>query len=256
MSEINFHFTYQIGDSIKIGSEDRTLISKKSIVSFFNSLLQLKEYLPNSVHSICFFNDNSSSELLEFVQQQINKNKCDGVSLSIQNTIETGIYQSTRQSLHWLQVNGKDFVYPVKDYHIFSVNALKEMYEAINQFKFNSGYDILTSPFNDQKLWLAVYRNSLVPRTAQIENNTWIQYFNTSNSFMCIHQEYKKHWEIYNEFLSKLKDNSEYVSRYSLTYLLTKNAFIFIPVEGMACLIKEDDEDSYRQLWDTIILEE
>lgn len=253
MSEINFHFAYQISDSKKINDENRTLISKKSVVSFFQALQVLKNYLPNSVHTICFFNDNSSSELLDFIQDQINT-QGDRVSIVIQDTIEPGIYQSTRQSYHWLQVNGKNFVYNVQDHHIFLPNSLKDMYSAINQFKFNSGYDILASPFNDHSLWIAVYRNSLVPRTAVVENSTWIQYFNMSNSFMCIHQEFKKHWDVYNQYLSIIEKNPEYISKASLLYLLMKQAFIFIPVERMASMV-DNNETDWKVMWDNIDME-
>ena len=254
MSEINFHFTYQIGDNNRINDLDRTLISKKSIASFFQALYVLKNHLPNSVHKICFLDDSSSSELLDFVQEQINIQN-DRISIEVCDTIEPGLYQSTRQSYHWLQVNGKDFVYSVQDHHIFLPNALKDMYTAINQFKFNSGYDILTSPFNDHMLWLAVYRNGLVPRTAIVEDSTWIQYFNMSSSFMCIHQEFKKHWDIYNDFLLNIEKNPEYISKLSLLHLLTKKAFIFIPVERMASMVGLENEKDWKIIWDSVKLE-
>jgi len=263
MSKINFHYAYQICDTKsrenkpRICGDDRTLLSKKSIKSFLNSLVTLNEFLPESEHTVCFFNDHSSEELIQYVNQLIEENNSENLKLILQDTIDTGICQSIKQCYMWLQQNGKDFVYQVQDDYLFFPSALKEMYEVINQLKFETGYDIVVSPFNDFWLWLAIYRNSCTPRTVVVgKDRYWIQYYDMSCSFMTIHKEFSKHWDLYHEFFNLLEQGSKELESKSLNYMLTKRAYGFIPVNNLAfhmqTELEEDPHIDWRPLWESI----
>ena len=66
----------------RICGDNRTILSKKSIKSFLNSVEVCATKHKNTLHKIAFFNDNSSDELLDFIKQQINLNKYSNIFLS------------------------------------------------------------------------------------------------------------------------------------------------------------------------------
>ena len=67
MSEINFHYAYQLCDIAsrenkpRISGNDRTLLSKKCLISFLNSLKYMVEKVPDSKHVVQIFNDRSTN---------------------------------------------------------------------------------------------------------------------------------------------------------------------------------------------------
>jgi len=263
MSKINFHYAYQLCDIAsregkpRICGDDRTLLSKKSFVSFVNSIKYLSNNLENTKHTICIFNDRSTDNLVSFVKDKIESLKQDNIDFVFENTAEPGILTSIKQCYLWLQANGIDFVYQVQDDYLFFETALLEMYKVIHQVKMETGYDIVASPFNDFWLWLAIYRNSSTPRIVIVgENRYWIQYYDMSCSFMTIHLEFSKHWDLYHKFFELLKDNDPNLERYSLNYMLTQRALGLVPINSLAfhmqSELEKDPHTDWKPLWDSI----
>lgn len=265
MSEIiKFHYAYQLCDIAsregkpRICGDDRTLLSKKSFMSFIISIKHLIEYIPNSHHTICVFNDRSTDELVSWIYKKIEEHRSEKLDIIFQNTEEPGIHYSIKQCYIWLQENGYDFVYQVQDDYLFFETALLEMYKVIHQVKMETGYDIVASPFNDFWLWLAVYRNAATPRTVIVgEKRYWIQYYDMSCSFMTIHQEFRKHWELYNQFFDLLKMGEKNLENYSLNFMLTRKGVLgLVPVNSLAfhmqSELEKDPHFDWKILWDSI----
>lgn len=267
MSEINFHYAFQLCDIAsrenkpRICGDDRTLLSKKSVLSFFESLKILLDNIPDSKHTICFFNDRSTNDLLDFVNVTIKKYQSPKIDITIQDTSEPGILNSIRQCYMWLQLNGKDIVYQVQDDYLFYPSALTEMYEVFDQIKKEINYDIIVSPFNDFWLWLAIYRNSCTPRTVIVgKKRYWIQYYDMSCSFLTSHEQFSKHWDLYHRFFELLKTNSPDLERMSLNFMLTQRGVLgLIPVNNLAfhmqTELEEDPHLDWRPLWESVNVE-
>ncbi|NDG29193.1 hypothetical protein EB118_03720 [bacterium] len=264
MSEVNFHYAYQLCDIAsregkpRICGDDRTLLSMKSVKSFITSCEALVKEKPETKHTICFFNDRSTDQLVSFVKELIDKHKSDNISFEFQNTVEPGIDFSIKVCYMWLQTNGKDLVYQVQDDYVFYPSALTEMYEVFDQIKKEVNYDIIVSPFNDFWLWLAVYRNSCTPRTVIVgKNRYWIQYYDMSCSFMTSHEQFSKHWDLYHMFFELLDKKDPNLERYSLNYMLTQRGVLgLIPVNSIAyhmqTELEQDPHKDWRELWDSV----
>jgi len=264
MSEINFHYAYQLCDVAsrenkpRICGDDRTLLSKKSVQSFFESLKQFKENYPETKHHICFFNDRSTNELVEFVETIIKKYQNDQIIIKFQDNNEPGILSGIKQCYMWLQLHGKDLVYQVQDDYLFYPSALTEMYEVFHQMQKEIKYDVIVSPFNDFWLWLAIYRNSCTPRTVIVgKKRYWIQYYDMSCSFMTSHDQFSKHWDLYHRFFELLENNDPDLERSSLNFMLTQRGVLgLIPVNNLAyhmqTELEEDPHIDWRPLWESI----
>jgi hypothetical protein len=131
------------------------------------------------------------------------------------------------------------------------------MYAVSNQIKYETGYDIVVSPFNDFHTWLTVYRNSSTPRTVVVgENRYWIQYYDMSCSFMTTHLEFSKHWDLYNAFFDLLAKKDPRLEAESLNYMLTSRVVGLIPINSLAfhmqSELEKDPHIDWKPLWDSI----
>lgn len=264
MSSLNFHYAYQLCDIAsregkpRICGDDRTLLSKKSLTSFLDSIKFCVSNLPNSKHTICIFNDRSTNELVSFVYKSIEKYKSENISIEFTNTSEPGILNSIKECYLWLQSNGKDLVYQVQDDYLFYETAIYEMYEVYNQIKLETSFEIIVSPFNDFWLWLAVYRNSCTPRTVIVgKKRYWIQYYDMSCSFMTSHKQFSNHWDLYHFFFERLKNEDPNLENHSLNYMLTKRGVLgLIPINSLAfhlqSELEEDPHLDWRKLWESV----
>jgi len=264
MSEINFHYAFQLCDVFsregkpRICGDDRTLLSKKSIISFLESIKVCCESIKESKHTICFFNDRSTEELVRFVFNVIDKYKSEQISFIFQNTSQPGITFSIKSCYMWLQENGKDLVYQVQDDYLFFPNAIFEMYEVFKQIKNETNYDIIVSPFNDFWLWLAIYRNSSTPRTVIVgKKRYWIQYYDMSCSFMTSHEQFSKHWDLYHHFFELIDIGDKNLENQSLNYMLTQRGVLgLIPLNNLAfhmqTELEQDLHIDWHPLWESI----
>jgi len=264
MSEINFHYAVQICDVensqnlSRFCGNDRSLLSKKSLASFFESVKNCADNVSNSIHTIKIFNDRSTQELLDFTNYLIKKYSNDQIKVSIENIVQPGLANSIKQCYLWLQVVGKDLVYQVQDDYMFLPDAILEMYQIYDQMKKEINYDIIVSPFNDYWLWLAVYRNSVTPRTVVCGSNRyWIQYYDMSCSFMTTHKQFSQHWDLYHAFFELVDKKDPKLESQSLNYMLTQRGVLgLIPINSLAFHMQSDLEKDphipWQPIWDNI----
>lgn len=263
MSEVNFHYSY-ILDNFKYDTynsiNNTSLVSSKCFISFYKSIEYCIEHFPQSKHTVgIFYKSYENQELFDSIKKllpEVNNPKIIFEHIDISEQGESGRLSAFKQSMHWLQSKGKQFVFNVQDDYLFHKPAIYEMYVVSNQVKFNTGYDILTSPFNKFKLWLAVHGTSHTPKTLDTEKYKWFQYYDLTNSFMTTHKQFSECWDVYNKFFS---NDPEFVKNNfnSLNVMMhTRQNFGFTPVNNLAFHIKPEIEDSpdesWKTLWDSI----
>lgn len=258
MSEVNFHYSYSI-DKLKqekFISLNPDLITKKCFLSFLKSINYFIDNFSHSKHTIgLFFAENQSKDILDDIDSISSLHGNPNISFerfNVSNHIDAVHHGIQKQGFHWLQSVGKQFVFNVQDNHLFEQTSLYEMFLLSNQFKFGTGYDILTSPFNKFKTWLAVHGNLNNIKLASTEKNKWFQYIDLTDSFMTTHKNFSEHWDIYNKYFNNetpfVVDNFN-----SLNVMLhTKRNFGFVPVNSLAYHIVPEIELSSDKSWITL----
>jgi len=262
------HYAYQLCDIAnrehdkRICGNDRTLLSKKSVMSFLQSIQYCHEKINDITHVINFISDRSTKDLIDFVKMCREKfqNKC--IQINITHLEKPGIKNSILECYKWMQLNGKDFVYQVQDDYLFTKECIFEMVEMQKQLKTEVNEYGLLSPFNDSWLWLVLYRNKVTPRVViYTPKRYWIQYYDMSCSFLLHYSEFTKHWDFYHEFfvlLDKLNQSeNNALENKSLNYMLTRRGVLgLVPVNNLAfhlqSELEEDHHYDWRKLWDSI----
>lgn len=240
--------------------DDRTLLSKKSITSLLESIKYCVDKKNEVIHHVCIINDHSSEILIDYVQSIIKRYSSDNISIEVKNLSDKfGIAASIKECYMWLQSNGKDFVYQVQDDYLFKKNAIYEMLDLFYQKYNETNNHIIISPYNDSWLWEGPYRNRSTPREIiRAKYRYWIQYYDMSCSFMTTHQEFSKHWDLYEAFLYLVDHrNGNDLENKTLNYILTqRNIKGFVPVESLAFHMQSDLEkdpfQDWKPYWDNV----
>lgn len=245
----------------RFASDDRTLISKKCIKSFLESVKHCSEQ-KELVHHIAIIDDHCTQELKNFIQDCHKSFSSDKIIIEyVELTDQTGIKKSIEYCYYWLQKNGKNLVYQVQDDYLFSKNAIFDMIEIYEQVKIETNSDSIICPWNDSWLWLTAYRNRTTPRTVIVgKNGYWIQYYDMSCSYLTSHEQFSQHWDLYYRFfelIDKKDKQKNDLENVSLNYMLTKRGVLgLVPVNSMAFHLQSDLEKDphidYKPLWDSI----
>lgn len=244
----------------RFASDDRTLISKKCIKSFLESIKHCSEQ-KKSIHHIAIIDDHCTPELKNFIQDCHKSFSSDKIIIEYIELSDTGIKKSIEYCYHWLQKNGKDLVYQVQDDYLFSKNAICDMIEIYEQIKIETNSDSIICPWNDSWLWLASYRNRATPRTVIVgKNGYWIQYYDMSCSYLTSHKQFSQNWDLYYRFfelIDKKDKEKNDLENVSLNYMLTQRGILgLVPVNSVAfhlqSELEKDPHIDYLPLWNSI----
>lgn len=268
---VNIHYAYQICDTTnreihdRYCGTDRTTLSKKSIKSFLNSVEHCAKKHPDVQHTVKFFSDRSTVELLNFVGNLIEKNKDKNIGLSVVHLDTPGILNSIIECFRWLQVEGRDFVYLVQDDYLFTPTCIAEMIELQHQLKQEVGEWAILSPFNDNYLWQTFYKNKVTPRVVVCTPyRYWIQYYDMSCSYLTHHTIFGMHWDLYHEFFvlldEHIKTGANKLENRSLNYIFTRRGVLgLVPVNILSFHIQSElEKDPYvdwKPYWDSVCIE-
>lgn len=268
INQIQIHYALQTCDvksyqgQKRYASDDRTLISKKCIKSFLESVQYCSEQNRDVSHNIAIIDDHSSKELKEFINQCSEKFSSDKIQIEIiELTSETGIRKSIEHCYHWLQRNGKDLVYQIQDDYLFTQSAISDVIDVFYQLYHETKTHAIISPYNDPNSWLTQYRNIVTPRTVIVgKHGYWIQYYDMSCSFLTSHEQFSQHWDLYHCFLDLIdKHKTRELENVSLNYMLTKRGVLgLIPINSLALHLQSDLEKdphiNWEILWNSINL--
>ena len=261
--------TYQ-STTERFCGNDRTLLSKKSLKSFLQSVKYCAELQDNTVHHIAIFDDNCTDDLKTFRNQCIEQFQSDRIEIQIINlpgqpTPEAGIRESIKECYFWLQEHGEDFVYQIQDDYMFDKAAIFEMLDVWQQMFQETNTHAVISPWNDFDIWASAspngYRNRATNRTVVPgKHRYWIQYYDCSCSFLTSHKQFSQHWDLYNDFfylIDKIGRTDGLLEQRSLNYMFVQRGVLgLIPVNSLAWhMQREEDRDPYipwEPIWDAI----
>lgn len=269
---IYVHYAFQSCDiksyqnSKRYCGDDRTLLSKKSIKSFLQSVQHCVDQQPNTIHTVAIFDDHCTEELRAFHQKCIDEFSSDNIKFEViklpkQPTAADGIRESIRACYLWMQDNGRDFVYQIQDDYMFSEPAIYEMLDVWQQMYRETNSEIILSPWNDPDIWFREYRHRATPRAIiQGKCRYWIQSYDCACTFLTSHKQFAQHWDLYNDFfylITKLEETGGMLENKSLNYMFVhRGVLMLVPMTSVAWHMQViEDKDPYvpwEPIWDAI----
>jgi SAM-dependent methyltransferase len=252
---IDIHYAIQTCDVFsnqrqeRYCSNNRTLISKKCIKSFLESVNYVSKKKPEVNHTIKLFDDHSSQELVDFLKQCISNYSSDNIKIELESLSESGIMQSIGSCYSWLKENGKDLVYQVQDDYLFEENAIYDMIDIFMQVYSNVGTMPMVTGYHDPRYWrMDSYRYKSTPRMVIPGiNQYWMQCFDISCSFMTGHQQLVQNWDMLEYFLTLDPTDEDKLENVSLNRILVDRGQLgLMPFNSLTLHMQgESEKDPY-----------
>ena len=241
-------------------SDDRTLISKKSICSFFESLRQAAGAREDVRHRVLMILDQCTPDLQHYCGLVKTKFESPNITIEIQNLHPlSGIIHSIRQCYRWLSDQPSDLVFQVQDDYLFEQSALLESINIWYQIYRDTGTHAVVQPFNDFDNWyMTLYRPNPLTMIMGL-NRYWVQIYDTSCSFLTSRQQFVQHWDLYEEFFRlidpKNQPREHDLENLSLNHMFTKRGVLGVtPIYTLSHHLQHQ-HDLYLppdQTWETI----
>lgn len=263
---IDIHYALQICDLSsnqnleRYCSNDRTLISKKCIKSFFQAIKFVSESNSDVRQTIRLFNDKSSKSLLDYVNNLIVDYSTDNIVIELETISESGVMNSIKCCYDWLKLNGKDLVYQVQDDFLFYEDSIYQMIDIFMQIYSDTNQLPIISGYNDPYYWVNEYKYRPTPRmVVPGSKQYWIQNYNLSCSFMTSRSQFSKNWDLL-EYFCSLNPKEKVLENVSLNKILVdRNQLGLIPFTSVCLHMQsETEKDPYlnwKSLWDEQIVE-
>lgn len=263
------HYAFQACDTKSNQGEkrycgdDRTLLAKKSLTSFLNSIdCATKSALgKDSKHHVMIFADNCSEDYIDYMYKCINHFSSPQLKMDISvNLGPGGLMKTVRDCWTWLENNGKDIVYQVQDDYIFFDTAIEEMitviFQVINDCK---GHHPIVVPYNNPYFWLATYRYTSIPLTVfPSTKRYWMQAYDIPCTFMTTKPQFSAHWDIYEKFLSLSSTYPKLESETLNKIMVDRKVLGLQPATSVALHMQAETEKDpfidWKSLWDSIEL--
>jgi hypothetical protein len=258
------HYAVQVCDhtesmsSTRWVSNDRTLISKKSIASLLRSIKQARSSMPDVSHHVIVFTDRCTADLDSWLREAAATSLVPGLDITVEPLgHRSGKTASIRTCYQWLTDNGRDLVYQVQDDYIFQTNAIAECFDVWCQIRRDSPDQAhaIVQPYNHNELWRQVQytQNNLLVLPARYRY--WIQIYDITCSFMTSHQQFIQHWDIYEQFFCLMDQNEQLLEAKSLNKILCDRHVLGItPIIGLSYHLDQnrDPYDCALDLWNSI----
>lgn len=265
---IDFHYAMQTCDVASYQNlprycgNDRSLLTQKSITSFLNSVSYVAETKKETIHHVCVIDDNSTKETQNYINRAIAHYTKSNLTIEFKKLETSGISNSIRSCYHWLEQNGKDFVYQVQDDYIFLPNTILNMASIWFQMYNETKSHAVVTPYHDTYIWLQHYRNKSTPRAFILgSQDFWIQTYDVACTFFTSKQQFSQHWDLYNDFFYLIdnKNDKGDLENKSLNYMFTRRAILgLMPVRSLALHMQTElEKDPYidwQPWWESIQL--
>jgi hypothetical protein len=270
---ISIHYAYQMCDNFsfqkskRFCGDDRTLLSKKSFVSFLESVKNCNNNNKNIQHVIQVIYDRCSDNLLTFLHEKISEYNSNNIQINIESLYpEEGISKSIKKCYEWMSKEGKDFVFQIQDDYLFSQNAIFNSLDMFFQIYNDTKIEPIIQPFNDVSYWFYDYKNKTTPRTIFLgREDYWIQIYDTSCSFLTSKNQFIKHWDLYKTFFklidkfdsTQTRENIDLENK-SLNYMFTKRAVLGVsPIKTLSLHIQNQPDPyvDWKTIWDNTKIE-
>lgn len=260
---ISVHYALQVCDVAsnqgqeRFCSNDRTLISKKCIKSFLESVKYVSKEKPEVHHTIRIFDDHSSPELISFINNTIVQYQSKNIDIELESLSDSGIMQSIEKCYVWLKENGKDLVYQVQDDYLFQEDAIYQIIDIFMQVSGEVGAYPIVSGYHDPRYWnMKSYKYKSTPRMViPGSKQYWMQCFDISCSFLTSHQQFVNNWDMMEYFLSLDPKDPDKLENVSLNRILVDRGQLgLIPFSSLSLHMQSDAEkDPYMdwtKLWE------
>jgi hypothetical protein len=245
-------------------TDDRTELSKKSLVSFLNSINFCINKEPKTFHEVKIFADDCSDELKTYIDNCVEKNISEQLSIEIEHLNKAGIANSIQYCYKWLKDNGSNLVYQVQDDYIFTEPAIYHSIDMFYQLYQNYNTHPIICPYIDPD-FMRNYKGRSVPRLIELGRHSyWCQVYDTSCSFLTSHNQFIQHLDLYDVFYDLIRKkiingNIIDLENKSLNYMFTQRGVLGVtPINGLTFHMQTDSEkDPYidwKPIWDSIIL--
>jgi glycosyltransferase involved in cell wall biosynthesis len=224
-------------------SESKATFTKTCVNTFFQSIQWCSENYPDYHHVVHVFDDHSTPGTVEYLNHLRDTYTTNRCQITVSTLPVTGIMQSIRTCYEWLRDHGEYLVYQVQDDYLYRPSAIAEMALVFEQIKQDTNSHAVISPHNRPSLWTGSYRYWASPRTLiPGSHRYWIQLYDIPCTFFTSHEEFNKHWDLYENFLNMnpLSPNLEAVT---LNYMFTKRGVLGLqPVESLALHMQDPNE--------------
>jgi hypothetical protein len=228
--------------------DDRSLLTEKSLTSLCISIQRACELIPYSQHEVYLFNDHSTTRVTDFVNRLIEKFQSKNITFKLINLEEKGIMNSIRKCYECLRDNGKELVFQIQDDYLFEPNAMFEMISLFNQVRLEttSQEEIIISPNNDPRHWQEFYK--YIPLSKMFimgKNQYWFQTGDMTCTFLTSVNQFNRHWDIYERFLT-LDPTDSMLEPRSLNIIPNNRVLSFRPFTSLALHMQyEYDKEPY-----------
>lgn len=260
----NFHYAVQVCDTksnqnqVRYCTNDRTYLSKKSLVSLMDTINFCISINPNTYHVINFIIDDISQELNCFIDKIIcYYSNNDKIKIFKTPVSFPGIMTSIKDCYEWLCKNGKQLVFQVQDDYLFHKTAIFEMADIWFQLYNDTKSDILVQPYNEYYHWTTLYRYRPTPRVIiPGKNRYWVQIYDISCSFMTSVQQLQTQWDLCEKFCN-MDSLSKKLEAESLNYIMTRRGVLGLtPVQSLSLHMQSElEKDPYidwKSWWDQV----
>jgi hypothetical protein len=265
---INIHYAFTTCNtknnqvSNRVCGTDRSLLSRKSLVSLINAINYLEKNKPNSVkHTIRIFDDHSTDEHVKNLKAIVDRYQSK--HLSIEYTLEYtlspvfGQMNNYRASYEWLR-DQSEFVFLVQDDFLFLEESIYESLDIFYQIFGETGDHIIVDPHHQNRYWRYEYKNVSTPRAVFLgKNRHWIQMYNLSCSFLTTKRLLSENWEYIEMFLSLPSTGIDggKLEAISLNYMTVRKGILVVtPINTLAFHMQGQEEiDPYidwKPLWE------
>lgn len=264
---VQIHYAFQACDTKsnqgqkRYCGNDRTILSKKSLLSFLNSVTKAakSKHGKDSIHNVMIFADNCSDNYLEYIKQCILTFSKNNVTINIEvETNPSSLMKTVRKCWSWLEIYGQDIVYQVQDDYIFFPSAIEEMISLVFQIISDcDNHHPIVVPYNNPFLWLDTYRYNSIPLVViPSKERYWVQCYDIPCSFMTTKIQFSKHWDLYEKFLSLPSTYEKLESETLNRILVDRNVLGLQPITSVALHMQsEKEKDPYidwQSLWKSI----
>ena len=261
---INIHYAFTTCNtknnqvSNRICGTDRSLLSRKSLVSLINAINYLEKNKPNSVkHTIRIFDDHSTDEHVKNLKAIVDRYQSKHLSIEYTLSPVFGQMNNYRASYEWLR-NQSEFVFLVQDDFLFLEESIYESLDIFYQILNETGDYIIVDPHHQNTYWRYEYKNISTPRAIFLgKNRHWIQMYNLSCSFLTTKRLLSENWEYIEMFLELPSTGIDggKLEAISLNYMPARNGILVIsPINTLAFHMQSKEEiDPYidwKPLWE------
>jgi hypothetical protein len=263
MQKIKVHYALQTTDTgtnqgnKRYASDSKTEIIKKCVTSFFESL----QNCPNAEHHVMIFDDHSSDEGVQFLNDILVKYTSDNIKIYL-NFLETrGVMPSIKACYDWMNDNGENLVYQVQDDYLYEPNAIFEMIDMFMQIKRETNSDAIIYPYNHPGFWVDRhnYQYKPVPRTLVAGwGRYWLTVLDVSCSFLTSIDVIKNNWDLC-EKLCNGKGLDPQLEFNSINVMMRERGVIAVmPIESIALHMQAayemDPYIDWKSRWDRVTI--